>query len=139
MNEHVRAIFAVSMLRSALEAFGGIWVLLVAWRWGADLGDGLGRLVPTFHTGARPLPGDRAGFVILGALLVVIGVARFCQSLGSHQCKEWARRLGQGLAILDFATPITLPLGLWHLLVYRHPETRERFRERFREQSGADS
>jgi hypothetical protein len=130
MREHVRAIFVVSIVRSILEAVGGVWVLLVAWRWGESAGTGLSALVPGHHPDARPAVGDREAFVILGCVLILFGVARFVQSLNSLFVKEWARKFGQVLAIVDFFTPLTLPLGLWALLVYRHPDTRDHFRQR---------
>ena len=130
MSEHIRAVFVVSILRSIIELLGGVWVLLVSWSWSSPARDGLARLVPGHHPDARPVGGDREAFVILGCALILLGVARFVQSLSSLRVKEWARRFGQVLAILDFVTPLTLPLGLWALLVYRHPDTRDHFRER---------
>ena len=129
MIEHLRAIFVVSVVRSVIEGLGGIYVLLVAWRWGEAFDDGSwARFIPTYHSEAKALPGDRTGFVVLGLLLLIFGVLRFSQSLSAFVYKEWARRSGQILAIFDFLTPFTLPLGLWALIVYRHPDTFDHFR-----------
>ena len=130
MSEHVRAIFVVSIVRSVLESVGGVWVLLVAWRWSEPAGSGLSAFVPGHHPDARPEVGDREAFVILGCILILLGVARFVQSLNSLLVREWARKFGQVLAIADLFTPLTLPLGLWAFLVYRHPDTRDHFRKR---------
>ena len=58
---------------------------------------------------------------------MLLGLLRAVQLLAAARPFPWSRRLGQYLGMLDFLTPLTLPLGLWALLVYRHPDTRQIF------------
>jgi hypothetical protein len=58
---------------------------------------------------------------------MLLGLLRAAQLLAAVRPFPWSRRLGQCLGVLDFLTPLTLPLGLWALLVYRHPDTRQIF------------
>ena len=101
----------------------GVWITLVAVGWAGEAGGWL----PAYHSSARPEPGDRGAFFVLGGALMLLGLLRATQLLGAARPFPWSRRLGQCLGALDFLTPLTLPLGLWALLVYRHPDTRQIF------------
>jgi hypothetical protein len=128
MLEHVRAIGIVALVRSlCLELPLGIYILLVAARWGES---GFPAWWPSFSQGAKPLPGDRLAFLLFGAALLALALVRLAHAVSSLQVREIGRRLGLLLAGVDFLTPITLPLAFWSLVAYRHPETREFFRER---------
>jgi hypothetical protein len=131
MIEHLSAIFVVSVLRAVVEAALGAYILLVSWRWEATWAEGWLQYVPGVRPGAQPLPGDRGAFVAIACVLLVLGAVRFVQALHAFLRREFARRFGQALAIVDFLTPLTLPLGLWCLIVYRHPDTRDFFRNRY--------
>jgi hypothetical protein len=132
MVEHVRRIGMVSLARAILELVLGAYLLLVATRWG---GEGWPVWWPTYHHGAKPLSGDRAAFYAGGALLVVFALLRSIQAVLSLRVRDWGRRVGLWLAIFDFATPVTLPLAFWSLVVYRHPDTRDYFRRRREERA----
>ena len=123
MQRHLRAIFYISLLRVLAELALGTWITLVALVWDSENGP---RFL-TYHYTARPESGDREAFFILGGGLILLGAIRLAQALGSARLLDWARRLGLCLGWLDFLTPLTLPLGLWALLVYRHPDTRQFF------------
>lgn len=114
-------ICVVSLIRVLVEFALGIWISLVALGW-----DGEGFLA--YHHTARPEAGDREAFYILGGALLLLGLLRLVQVAGAFGVRSWARVLGQWLGWLDFLTPVTLPLGLWALQVYRHPDTRQAFR-----------
>ena len=62
--------------------------------------------------------------------MALLAVIRGIQAISTLAAANWARRVGMLLAIIDFATPITLPFGFWTLVVYRKPETREYFKRR---------
>jgi hypothetical protein len=57
-------------------------------------------------------------------------VIRCAQALFSLRAVEWGRRLGLILACVDFVTPVTLPIALWGLIIYRHPDTRDYFQRK---------
>ena len=116
-------IYLVSLIRVLADFALGIWISLVALGW-----DGEGFLA--YHHTARPEAGDRGAFYILGGALLLLGLLRLVQVAGAFGTRSWARVLGQWLGWLDFLTPLTLPLGLWALQVYRHPDTRQVFRQR---------
>lgn len=123
MQRHLKAIHCVAFFRFLLELGLGGWITLVAVGWA---GEGGGEF-PTYHSSARPEPGDREAFFILGGALALLGLLRLVQLAAASRRLSWSRRLGQCLGVLDFITPLTLPLGLWALLVYRHPDTRHLF------------
>lgn len=124
----------VSACRALIELLVGAYVLAVASVWTSGLaesasgGNGTTFTFLSVKTDDRPAPFDRTGIAILGAILVVLAILRFAQSISSLRVKEWARRLGLFLAIVDFVTPLTLLFALWSLVVYRHPDVREHFR-----------
>ena len=124
MQRHLRAIFCLSVFRILVELVLGAWITLVALVWDGENGPSF----LSYHSTARPESGDREAFFILGGGLVLLGLIRLAQALGAVRLYSWARGLGLGLGGLDFLTPLTLPLGLWALLVYRHPDTRRIFR-----------
>lgn len=123
MQRHLQIICVVSLLRVLAEFALGAWVSLVALGW-----DGEGFLA--YHPTARPEGGDREAFYILGVGLLLLGLIRLVQVVGVFAVRSWARVLGQWLGWVDFLTPLTLPLGLWALQVYRHPDTIQAFRPR---------
>ena len=123
MQKHLQIICVVSLLRVLAEFALGAWVSLVALGW-----DGEGFLA--YHPTAHPEVGDRAAFYILGVGLLLLGLIRLVQVVGVFAVGSWARVLGQWLGWVDFLTPLTLPLGLWALQVYRHPDTIQAFRPR---------
>ena len=123
MQKHLQIICVVSLLRVLAEFALGAWVSLVALGW-----DGEGFLA--YHPTARPEVGDREAFYILGVGLLLLGLIRLVQVVGGFAVGSWARVLGQWLGWVDFLTPLTLPLGLWALQVYRHPDTIQVFRPR---------
>ena len=128
MADYVRVTFVVSVVRSFLEIIAGIWVLLVVAQW-QPWTDGFGGFRIGFHPEARPDGGDKTAFTVLGAALLAFGVVRFVQALNVFRAREWSRRATIVLAAFDFLTPVTLPLGLWYLKVYRHPDTKDHFRK----------
>ena len=123
LQRHLSIICVVSLIRVLAELALGVWISLVALGW-----DGEGFL--SYHHTARPEAGDRVAFYILGGALLLLGLIRLVQVAGAFGVRSWARVLGQWLGWLDFLTPVTLPLGLWALQVYRHPDTRQAFRRR---------
>ncbi|MCZ6793659.1 MAG: hypothetical protein O7J95_08615 [Planctomycetota bacterium] len=121
MVEHIRALGVVSVVRSILELLLGVYLLVLWQRWapGYDL----------FYLKGTPEAGDREVVLVIGVALVGFAMVRAVQSLFSLYAFNWARRLGLVLAVFDFATPITLPLAFWSLVVYLHPETRDHFQK----------
>ncbi|HLU47858.1 MAG TPA: hypothetical protein VK116_07230 [Planctomycetota bacterium] len=120
MIEHVRALGVVSLVRALLEAAFGIYVLKLASVW--SRGEGF------FLLHGAPEDGDRGFFLGLAIVLLVAATVRAAQAIASFLLREWSRRVGIALGILDVVLPITLPVALWSFVVYRHPETRDRFR-----------
>ncbi|MEC8895505.1 MAG: hypothetical protein VX675_04205 [Planctomycetota bacterium] len=123
MQRPLQIICLVSILRVLAEFALGTWISLVALGW-----DGEGFLA--HHPTASPEAGDREAFYILGVGLLLLGLIRLVQVVGVFAVGSWARVLGQWLGWVDFLTPLTLPLGLWALQVYRHPDTIQAFRPR---------
>ncbi len=131
MQRHLQIICLVSFLRVLAEFALGAWISLVALGW-----DGESFLA--YHPTARPEVGDREAFYILGGGLLLLGLIRLVQLVGTllllilngRLVCAWARVLGQWLGWVDFLTPLTLPLGLWALQVYRHPDTVQAFSRR---------
>ena len=123
MQRQLLIICVVSLTRVLAEFALGAWISLVAVGW-----DGEGFLA--YHHTARPESGDREAFYILGGGLLLLGLIRLVQVAGALAVRSWARVLGQWLGWIDFLTPLTLPLGLWALQVYRHPDTLQAFRRR---------
>lgn len=109
-----------------MELALGAWITLVALGWDGEGGGGF----LNYHPTARPESGDREAFYILGCGFLLLGLVRLLQVVGSFVLRPWARVLGQWLGWIDLITPVTLPLGLWALQVYRHPDTREVFKRR---------
>lgn len=123
MHRHLRTIRYVSLFRVVVELALGVWVTLVAIGWDSE-----GRW--SYHPTARPEAGDREVFYIIGGGLVLLGLLRLAQVIGASRLQSWSRKIGQGLGVLDVLTPLTLPLGLWVLFVYQHPDTRHLFRKK---------
>lgn len=135
MVEHIRALGIVSLLRSFVELCLGVYLIAVAIVWRTMLfsfeepaGGLQGFLDRLVFLKGEPQPGDREIFLIAGIVLVVLFLVRLLQSICSLLTKEWARKAGLCLAVIDFATPITLPMAFWSLVVYGHPESRDYFR-----------
>lgn len=124
MQRHLSTIRVISLLRILVELALGAWITLVALGWNGESGEGF----LNYHPTARPETGDREAFYILGAGFILLGLIRLLQVVGAFAVHPWARVLGQWLGWIDLLTPVTLPLGLWALQVYRHPDTRQVFK-----------
>ena len=125
MAAHVLAITIASLVRALLEFGVGLYTLSVCAGW--DGADASAQGWFQYHSGAEPIPGDRLALTILGCCLVAIGAVRLFHALGAFSKREWARKIGVFLAVLDIITPITIFFALWGWIVWRHPETRDLF------------
>jgi hypothetical protein len=134
MIEHLRALGFVSLLRALVELGLGAYLILVVVNWEVTAPN-WPTWPPARHADAEPLGGDRTAFLAFGAVLPFFCAVRSAQALCALTGRRWARRAGIVLAVLDLATPITLPFALWGLVVYRHPETRDYFARRAQQRS----
>jgi hypothetical protein len=84
---------------------------------------------------------DAAVLLGVGALLLAGGIARLIQAAGASRSRPWARRLGLALGVFDIANlaffPVAMALGLYAVVVYRHPDTLDRFEPRGRASSAS--
>jgi len=74
---------------------------------------------------------DSWAFRICGCALLVLSAAFLIQGAGTLLLRPWARRLGIALAAIDLVNlllfPLSTTLGLYALVVYRHPDVRDWF------------
>jgi hypothetical protein len=86
---------------------------------------------------APDVPGfDSAVLFGVGAFLLAGGLARLVQAAGVFLSKPWSRKLGLALGVFDIVNlvffPISMALGLYAVVVYRHPDTLDHFEPRGR-------
>ncbi len=125
MTAQIAALSIVLLVRCLIEFLLGLFIVLVTIFWTNG-----GPALFSVKDGAEPQSYDRLGLAILGGVLLAVACVRFAQALSSLRAREWARKVGLWLAVLDLATPLTLVLGIWTFVVYRHPDTREHFKHR---------
>lgn len=137
MLDHIRNLGWLGILRAALAAAFGVVLLVKAMRlelrdyessrFHLDAGAGLAR-----HAG--DLAFDRVAFSAVGLASLLLAVLRSAQGVGALKGRAWARPFGVGLAGFDIVNlalfPLSTTLGLYGLVVWRHPESRERFKRR---------
>ncbi|HVR74366.1 MAG TPA: hypothetical protein VMT52_08540 [Planctomycetota bacterium] len=124
MVEHVIALGWINLVRAILGlAFGGILLWRAQWP-----------LESMVYGSDENLSFDRYAFLVVGTLTIVIAHLRAAQSIGSFLLRRWGRVLGLALALFDIANlllfPLSTALGLYGLVVYRHPDTLDHFRSR---------
>lgn len=124
MVEHVIALGWINLVRAILGlAFGGILI----WR-------AYSPLESQAYVSDENFSFDQYAFLVVGTLTIVIAHMRAAQSIGSFLLRRWGRVLGLALALFDIANlilfPLSTALGLYGLVVYRHPDTRDQFRSR---------
>jgi hypothetical protein len=125
MLEHLRVFIIVSLARSVLETVSGIYLARLVDLWQPGRG-----AFGLFLLRGEPEAGDREILRLFSVLLLALAALRFVQALGALFAAAWSRRAGILLAAVDFVLPLTLPFALWGLVVYRHPDTKDRFRRR---------
>ena len=117
MADHVVLLGAIGVARGI---FGLLFGAFLAWN-SVSLGIlDYGGLAPV---SAETIGLDRAVFGALGALCLVLAPLRVSQGLLALRAQPTARRLGMALAVIDLPNPLLMPLGLYGIVVYRHPET----------------
>lgn len=127
MAEHVKMLVKIGFLRALLGAGLGPFFLYKAQTLTRDSYESTWVTpdVPAF---------DAAVLFGVGAVLLAGGIARLIQALGAVRVKPWARKLGLALGLFDIANivlfPVSMALGLYAVVVYRHPDTLDRFEPR---------
>jgi hypothetical protein len=124
MVEHIRFLAAIALVRGGLGIAAGVLLLVKAFR-----------LEPRFYyptmVSNDVIAFDAAAFRIGGCVLLVLSAAFLVQGAGALLTRPWARRLGFALAAIDLVNlilfPLSTALGLYGLVVYRHPDVRDWF------------
>lgn len=129
MAEHVRMLARIGLLRALLGiALGPI----LLYKSGALTRESYGSTWVTPDV----LAFDAAVLLGVGAFLLAGGIARLIQASGALLSRPWARRFGLALGVFDIVNlaffPISMALGLYAVVVYRHPDTLDRFEPRGR-------
>src|SRR5688572_24046667 len=124
MVEHVIALGWINLARALLGlAFGGILIWRANWP-----------IESLAYAADENFSFDQYAFLVVGTISIVIAHVRAAQSIGSFLLRRWGRILGLALALLDIANlllfPLSTALGLYGLVVYRHPDTLDQFRSR---------
>ncbi len=139
MAEHVKVLAVLGIARAlAALLVGGLLISKAGGLSLADYGSSRGALeMGSIDAGDREDLGfDQRAFAALGALCVAFAVIRTVQGIGVLRTVRWARPLGLGLAVFDALNlalfPLSTALGLYGLVVYRHPEAVARFGARRR-------
>lgn len=122
MAEHVVVLGILGIVRSVLGLALGAWLILAA----RDLS-------PESYEAVRPsaetVEFDRAAFLAIAAASWLLAPLRALQGALALKRKRFARPSGLALAavdLLDLALfPVSTALGLYALVVYRHPTTAE--------------
>ena len=122
MVEHVIALGWINLTRALLGlAFGGI--LLWRAKWPREI---------SVYVPDENFSFDQYAFLVVGTLSIVLAHLRAAQGIGTFLLRRWSRLLGLALALFDIANlvlfPLSTALGLYGLVVYRHPDTFEQFR-----------
>jgi len=124
MVEHIRLLAAIALVRGCLGIAAGALLLVKAFR-----------LEPRLYYPAMVsndvIVFDSWAFRIGGCALLVLSAAFLIQGVGALLSRPWARRLGLALAAIDLVNlllfPLSTALGLYGLVVYRHPDVRDWF------------
>jgi hypothetical protein len=135
MLEHVKILSAIGVVRALLGAALGVVLLVKAGNLRTP--DYLPRRelsrAPTAEE-TETMRFDEVVFRVGGAACLLIAIARLTQGIGAFCAAAWARRGGLALAAFDIANltlfPLSTALGLYGLVVFRHPEAVEWFRRR---------
>jgi hypothetical protein len=124
MLEHVKVLGWVGIIRALLGACLGGFFIFKSTRLSLSA-------TPEW---LDPTPGL---LQLLGGLCVALAMLRLAQGIGALRVWTWARAAGLILGAFDLSNlllfPVSTALGLYALVVYRHPETVERFRWREKE------
>jgi len=124
MVEHIRLLAAIALVRGVLGIAAGALLLVKGFR-----------LEPRLYYPAM-IPDDLIAFDswafrIGGCTLLVLSAGFLIQGVGALRSRPWARRLGFALAAIDLVNlilfPLSTALGLYGLVVYRHPDVRDWF------------
>jgi hypothetical protein len=129
MAEHVRTLGWIGVVRAVLGMLLGPYLVYKS-------------LTLTRESyGSTPvtqevLAFDAAVFLGIGAFLAASGLVRLVQAVGALGSRPWARRAGLALGVFDILNlaffPVSMSLGLYAVVVYRHPDTQDRFGPRGR-------
>lgn len=122
MAEHVVVLGILGIARSVLGLVLGVWLILVA----RDLGP---ESYETVRPSAETVEFDRAAFRTIAVASLVLAPLRAIQGALALKRKRFARASGLALAAVDLLNlaifPVSTALGLYGLVVYRHPTTAE--------------
>jgi hypothetical protein len=89
--------------------------------------------------GMTPVTGEILSFdatvlLAVGIIFLAGSAVRLLQAVGARLSRPWARRVGLVLGLFDIANlaffPVSMALGLYAVIVYRHPDTLDRFESR---------
>jgi uncharacterized membrane protein (DUF2068 family) len=135
MSEHVRVLGIIGIVRAVFGLALGILLLMKATRLALPDYDADRGALQGYHADEHDeadLAFDRVAFCAVGGVCLAFAVMRLVQGIGALITARWARSRGLGLAVFDVINlalfPLSTALGLYGLVVYRHPETAERFR-----------
>jgi hypothetical protein len=127
MVEHIPLLAAIALVRGALGIAAGVLLLVKAF--GLDP-----RLYHPARVAEELIAFDSWAFCIGGGILLLTSAAFVIQGVGALMSCGWSRRLGLALAVIDLANlvlfPLSTALGLYGLVVYRHPDVRDWFERR---------
>jgi len=137
MVEHIKVLGFLGVARALIALALGVVLLVKAER--LDLRDyeTTRFALDAPHTEARHgehLKFDRVAFRVVGAACLLLAALRLAQGVASLRTCRWARFAGVCLAGFDIANlalfPLSTTLGLYGLVVWRHPECEQRFKSR---------
>ena len=120
MADHVRTLAYIGFIRAALGLGIGAYLIFKA------------SALNVVHYGLTPVTEelfdlDRTSFYVIGIVWVGLALLRVIQAIQAFRGKPSARVFGLGLAIWDIVNlpllPVSTALGLYGLVVYRHPDT----------------
>lgn len=122
MADHVIVLGILGIVRALLGFALGAWLIAVA----ADLSP---QRYDDYSLKAEVVEFDRTAFRAVGAAALVLAPLRALQGILALRRKRLACFGGLALACVDLANlalfPISTALGLYGLVVYRHPTTAE--------------
>ena len=127
MAEHIRRLAWIGVARSILAILIGSLLVVKAEKLGQS---SYGYTRVTVETVAF----DQLAFRWLGGLCFFFACLRMAQAGLALVRNSWARPLGLSLALFDIVNlclfPVSTALGLYALVVYRHPDTLDYFDSR---------
>lgn len=124
MDEHVKVLGWLGVARSVLALALALLLLVKS--------ENLGQSSYGFpRVSVETVEFDQLAFRWVGGLCFFFSVLRVIQGALALLGRSWARRFGLALAMFDLVNlalfPVSTALGLYGLVVYRHPDTLDHF------------